>query len=272
MKIDYLILRLIRHFLPEAAARFLLKRRWIIHPGLESSNPLAAAEQYINALSEHGRTINGARVLIFGYGGRFAVAAELLKHGAAHVVLCDHFVLLDEERNLELLPEYKSYLMLENNMVRPRPEFITLVHGDIREEAIQNKISGVDVVLSTSVFEHLEDVEGVTSALSKLTSPSGVNLHFIDLRDHFFRYPFEMLTFSTVVWKYFLNPTSNLNRYRLSDYQRVFEEHFDKANIIIVGRDEQAFDRVRNRIHHEFVSGDTMKDNVTLIRVFAKNK
>ena len=51
MNIKYLALRILRHIMPEALARFLLKRRWIIRPGLESSDPSAAVEQYIKTFS-----------------------------------------------------------------------------------------------------------------------------------------------------------------------------------------------------------------------------
>jgi hypothetical protein len=270
LNLRYLFLRLLRHFMPEGVARFLLKRRWIIKPGLESSNPLAAVEQYLGALSVNGKSIQGKRVLVFGYGGRFAVGVELLKRGAAHVVLCDHFVLLDRERNLELLPAYAEYLIYENDDVKPKSEFITLLHGDIREESIQKQISEVDFVLSTSVFEHLDDVPGITRALSKLTAPQGVQLHFVDLRDHYFKLPFEMLTFSESTWRNFLNPTSNLNRYRLPDYRKVFEDNFSKVEITATSRQEDEFKKALPRIRPEFVTGDISVDAVTLIQVIAE--
>ena len=260
-----------RHFMPEWMARFLLKRRWIIRPGLESSDPFAAVEQYRAGLSTYGKSFKGKRLLVFGYGGRFAVGVELLRQGAAHVVLCDHFVLLDKERNLELLPEYADYLVTENDDVKPRSEFITLLHGDIREESIQKQIAEVDYVLSTSVYEHLDDVEGITRALARLTTPDGVHLHFVDLRDHFFKYPFEMLTFSERVWMNFLNPTSNLNRLRLTNYREVFEAYFQKVDITILERLEDEFRAVRSRIHPEFLTGDEAADSVALIHVLAES-
>ncbi len=271
MNIKYLILRLMRHFMPEAVARFLLKRRWIIRPGLESSDPSAAVEQYIKTLSVYGRSIQGKRVLVFGYGGRFAVGVELLRQGASHVVLCDHFVLMDRERNLELLPNYADYLVAENDDVMPRSEFITLLHGDIRDELIQKQISEVDYVLSTSVYEHLDDVDGITCALSKLTAAQGAQLHFVDLRDHYFKYPFEMLSFSETVWRNFLNPTSNLNRFRLSDYRKVFDSYFQKNTIDILARNESQFKAARARIRPEFITGDISVDSVTLIYVVAES-
>lgn len=271
MNLKYLTLRLMRHFMPEAVARFLLKHRWIIRPGLESSDPSAAVAQYIKTLSSYNKSIHGRRVLVFGYGGRFAVGVELLRQGASHVVLCDHFVLMDKERNLELLPDYEKYLVIDNDEVKPRSEFITLLHGDIRNDLIQKQISEVDYVLSTSVYEHLDDVDGITCALAKLTAAQGVQLHFVDLRDHYFKYPFEMLKFSQRVWKNFLNPTSNLNRFRLSDYRRVFDAYFQKNIIVVLERDEPEFETARSRIRPEFITGDVSLDSVTLIYVLAES-
>jgi hypothetical protein len=271
MKINYLILRLFRHFMPETMARFLLKRRWIIRPGLESSNPAAAVDQYVSGLKSHGRSIAGKRVLVFGYGGRFSVGVELLKQGAAHVVLCDHFVLLDRERNLELLPEYSDFLFMDDNQVKPRPEYITLLHGDICDTAIQNQISQVDLVLSISVFEHLDGVDAITRALAALTSPTGAQLHYVDLRDHYFKYPFEMLAYSSGVWKNLLNPTSNLNRLRLWDYRRIFETYFNKVNILVYASQNVEFEAARKRIRPEYISGDSAEDAATLICVYVES-
>ena len=257
--------------MPEAVARFLLKRRWIIRPGLESSDPYTAVEQYIKTLSAFDRSIQGKRVLVFGYGGRFAVGVELLRKGASHVVLCDHFVLMDRERNLELLSNYGDYLVVENDGVTPRPEFITLLQGDIRDDVIQKQISEVDYVLSTSVYEHLDDVGGITHALAKLTAAQGAHLHFVDLRDHYFKYPFEMLTFSETVWRKFLNPTSNLNRFRLPDYRKVFDSYFQKNTIFVLEQNESEFEAARARIRPEFLTADTSGDCVTLIYILAES-
>lgn len=270
MNIKYLVLRFLRHFMPEGLARFLLKRRWLIQPGLESSDPFSAIERYVEILSLNGVTIQGKRVLVFGYGGRFAVGVDLLRRGAAHIVLCDHFVLLDHERNRELLSAYGYYLKLEQDKVRPRSEFITLLHGDIREDQIQRQIEQVDIVLSTSVYEHLGDVAGITKALAKLTVPQGVHLHFVDLRDHYFKYPFEMLKYSENMWRNFLNPTSNLNRFRVNDYQCVFDASFQQANITVLERLMDEFNKVKGKIRSEFKTGEDAMDAVTLIHVIAR--
>lgn len=270
MNLQYLALRLTRHFMPEALARFLLKRRWIIRPGIESSDPIAAVDQYVAGLSAYGKSIQGKNILVFGYGGRFATGAELLRRGAAHVTLCDHFVALDNERNLQLLPAYAEYLMLENEEVKPRAEFISLLHGDICDAFIQKQIAQVDYVLSASVYEHLDGVDEITRALANLTAARGAQLHFIDLRDHYFKYPFEMLSYSAQVWKNFLNPSSNLNRLRVKDYQKIFDAYFENININVLQRQEDEFKKARARIRPEFLTGDEAVDSVTLISVFAE--
>jgi len=269
LNLPYLIPRVFRHFMPESVARFLLKRRWIIRPGLESSDPAAAAARYAETLSGRGAALRGRRVLVFGYGGRFAVGVELLKHGASHAVLCDHVESLDKERNLELLPAYADYLVIENGEVKPRREFITLLHGDITDKTIQSQIAQVDCVLSTSVYEHLDGVEAITCALASLTKPNGVHIHFVDLRDHYFKYPFEMLRFSESTWRNWLNPSSHHNRYRLWDYRRAFEESFGMVEIDVLVRDEEAFRKLQPHIRPEFISGKMEDDSVTSIRVIA---
>ena len=269
MNLRYLAPRLFRHFMPESLARLLLKRRWIIRPGLESSDPVAAVVRYVEILSARGLALAGKRIFVFGYGGRFAVGVELLKQGAAHVVLCDHVEALDRERNLELLPAYGDYLVMENDEVRPRGEFITLLHGDICDRSVQDRISLVDCILSSSVYEHLDGVEAITRALATITKPDGVHIHYVDLRDHFFQYPFEMLRFSESTWRNWLNPTSHHNRYRLWDYRKAFEDSFENVEIEVRARDEEAFRKLMPRIRPEFISGNIEDDSVTLIRVIA---
>ena len=71
-------------------------------------------------------------------------------------------VILEE---LKMEVDNPEYLIHENDDVKPKPEFITLLHGDIREASIQKQISEVDFVLSTSVFEHLDDFDFLTFTL-----------------------------------------------------------------------------------------------------------
>jgi hypothetical protein len=270
MHIDYLVLRTIRHILPSSVVRQLLRRGLVIRPGLETSDPQSAVERYITALAEYGRSPVGQRVMIFGYGGRYGVACGLLARGARHVTLCDRFAPPDDRGNLELLSKYGEFLGMEGNCAMPRREFITLSNDDIRAEADREVLPEQDLILSSSVYEHLNDPEGVTSALRRLTSSDGAHLHFIDLRDHYFKYPFEMLCYDEPAWQKWLNPGSNLNRLRYPDYQGIFKRYFERVEITNLTHDPQAFARASGRIRPEFLTGDPEIDTLTTIQVFSE--
>jgi hypothetical protein len=265
----YLLPRLVRHFLPEKLVRALLLRNIIIQSGLETNNPFGAIQRYVDVLSKHGCSLQGKRVLVFGYGGRFDIGFGILKQGAAHVILCDKYAPPDEPHNRRLFAAESQYFTIESRGLRPRPEWMTLLESDIREVQTSGKIEPVDIVISSSVYEHLEDVKGITRALAGLTKPDGIQIHYVDLRDHFFKYPFEMLRFSESTWRRWLNPSSNHNRYRLWDYRRVFETCFENVEIEILSREEEAFRKVLPHLRPEFVSGNLEDDAVGLIQVVA---
>jgi hypothetical protein len=266
----YLLARLARHFMPDTLARSLLRRNLIIHPGLETSDPQAAASRYGEVLASAGYPLSGKRVLIFGYGGNFALGCMLLRQGAGQVVLCDRYAPPDHLRNTQLLAEFADYLRQDGEQVFPRGENITLLQADIRQVS-PDDLAAVDYVFTTSVYEHLDDVEGITRALAALTHTGGTHLHYIDLRDHYFKYPFEMLTFSESTWRHWLNPTSNLNRLRLPDYQRIFNRYFHQVEIQVLASDPVSYQQVQARIRQEFKTGDAQVDAVTLIQVRASH-
>jgi hypothetical protein len=266
LNFPYLIPRVIRHFLPERIVRFLLLRSLVIEPGLETRNPQAAVQRYVDILTERGDSLKGKRVMVFGYGGRFDIGVGLLESGADSVVLCEKYAPPDDAHNRNLLPQYETHLLLNGELVRPRNERITLLEADIREVKPAD-LAPVDLIISNSVYEHLDDVEGITHALAALTKPDGLHIHFVDLRDHFFKYPFEMLAYSKQTWYGWLNPSSNHNRYRVWEYRRAFEASFKSVELTVLQRNEIEFQKARPRIRPEFLSGSTEDDSVELIRV-----
>ena len=269
MNLPYLIPRLIRHFMPERLVRTLLLRNLVIQSGLETNNPSAAIQRYTEVLSEHGTSFEGKRVLVFGYGGRFDIGFGILKEGAAHVILCDKYAPPDENHNRERFAAEQKYFAVQSEGLRPRPEWMSLLEADIREVHAGQTIQPVDIVISSSVYEHLDDVEGITRALAGLTRPNGIQLHYVDLRDHFFKYPFEMLRFSESVWRGWLNPSTQHNRYRLWEYRRVFKSCFENVEIEILTREEEAFRKALPHLRPEFVSGNLDEDAVGTIQVVA---
>jgi hypothetical protein len=269
LNLPYLIPRLIRHFLPEKLVRTLLLRNIIIHPGLETDNPIAAVKRYVDVLAARGLSLKGKCVLVFGYGGRFDIGFGLLKEGAAHVILCDKYAPPDEAHNRRMFSSEEKYFLVEDKGLRPRPEWITLLEADIRDVNVTRTIEPVDFVISSSVYEHVDDVEGITRALAGLTKADGLQIHYVDLRDHFFKYPFEMLRFSESTWRRWLNPSTNHNRYRLWEYRDAFRACFEEVEIKVLTREEEAFRKLLPRIRPEFVSGRMDEDAVGVILVIA---
>ena len=269
MHIDYLFLRLVRHFMPSSLVRFFLQNEIIIRPGLETRDPSAAIKQYQEKLAQTGQSCDGKRIMVFGYGGNFAIGCMLIDVGAEHVVLSDKFAPPDNRINAGLLSKYGDYLDQIDGQVMPKGEYITILQGDVRQVASHPGTPKMDLILSRSVYEHLDEVDDITRALAILTKPTGSQIHFIDLRDHYFKYPFEMLTISEKAWNTWFNPTSNLNRLRYTDYQYIFERYFDKVQATILERDPEAFEKARPLIHPEFLTGDPGIDSATQIVIIA---
>jgi hypothetical protein len=78
-----------------------------------------------------------------------------------------------------------------------------------------------------------------------------------------------MLKYPVNVWQNFLNPTSNLNRFRLNDYQRIFDENFQQVKITVLERLLEEFHRVKEQVRPEFKTGDDAVDAVALMVVIA---
>jgi len=271
LNLPYLIPRILRHFMPEKLVRALLLRNIVIRSGLETNDPLAAVQRYIQVFSEYGLSLKDKRVMVFGYGGRFDIGFGLLKAGASHVLLCDKYALADEVHNRRLFEGEEKYFALENGRLRPRPEWMTLLESDIRDFHVNSDSEKMDFVMSSSVYEHVDDVEGITRALASLTKTSGTRIHFVDLRDHFFKYPFEMLRFSESTWRRWLNPSSNHNRYRLWNYRSAFETCFERVEIKILDREEAAFRTLLPYIRPEFISNNMDENFASLILVIASS-
>jgi len=271
MHFSYIVLRFIRHFMPEQAADWMKKRHFIIKAGVETMDPQIAVDRYVEYFKQAGISFKDKTVMIFGYGGNISTGCEFLKRGAKQMILCERAGLPFTKITMDIVNRYPDFFTItgENEAV-PKPEYIYIVHDDIRVIADQKKIDPVDLVLSTSVFEHLDDVEGITRALSLLTANRGKQVHFVDLRDHYFKYPFEMLTFSKRTWESFLNPTSNLNRFRVLQYEEVFKKYFSKVKVMITESNIEAFTKAKPRIRKEFLSGDDQRDSTTRIIIEAE--
>lgn len=269
MFFKYTLPRLIRRFIPTSVFRLLLHRQWFLLSGAETRIPHFAFERYLRTILAAGYTLKDKRVMVFGYGGTYTLGCMLLQAGAAHVLLCDKYSSPDDHYNKDLLPEFSQYLAQDAGRIIPDPQYLTILRVDVRQLAQSITLQPVDLVFSSSVLEHLDDVDHTIQALAAITHPDGLNLHFINLQDHLFRYPFQMLTYSEESWRKWLNPPSNLNRFRVPAYLSVFEKHFGCVDSAITQRDLKAFEQIRPYIRPEFLTGDDQVDSATRLQVLA---
>ena len=268
----YLVPRLVRHFMPEQLADWMKKKHLIIQAGLETMEPQAAVDQYLNYFDQAGIELKSKKVMIFGYGGNLLTGCEFLQGGANQIIFFERQGYPLPKFTMSLVNRYPDFFSkASENEIQPNPKYIHIIHEDIRNALLQQKIGKVDLILSASVFEHLDDIDNITHALSSLTAQNGKQVHFVDMRDHFFKYPFEMLTFSEKVWKNFLNPTSNLNRFRIPQYEAVFHKYFSNVKIEITESNIEAFCKIKTKIRKEFLSGNDHIDAATRMIIEADN-
>ena len=270
MNIPYISARIIRRSMPKRLVDFLRNRSIIFKPGIETANPAEAAEIQSSLLQSFGRSIEKSSIAVFGYGGSFGLAAQLLSKGASRVSLIDLHENLNDIANRSAYSKHPEYFNKQNGRVIPNPNFISVHHGDILDDPPE--IEPVDLLLSSSVLEHIPDLAAIIKTLNTLIKPDGAQLHRVDLGDHVKNYPFEMLTYSETMWKKFLNPPSNLNRLRLWDYENVFNTLFSKVELNIEGRNLEAFRNCKSDILLEFLSGSDENDSVIGISIYAAEK
>jgi len=271
MSLNYILPRVVRHFLPERVVSFLLEKQWVIKPGLETESPHLAVQHYQEKLAKNHLSLQDKKVMVFGYGGNILIGCLLLQAGAKQIILCERQDFINHTNIRPIAHQYPAYFREQNGVTVPNHDHIRMLHADIRQSEIQDSIIPIDLVLSSSVLEHLEQPTEMIAALSKLTAVSGSQLHFIDLRDHYFKYPFEMLCYSSSTWQKWLDPTSHLNRLRISDYQETFSAYFKNVKIELDAKAPMEFQQVKSRIRPEFLSGDDELDSTTQICLLASH-
>lgn len=268
-RLHYWCMRLIRRSIPQAAVEWMLDRGVLLKPGLDTRAPRESVEQLQESCNRLGMPLAGQVVCVVGYGGSFGIALALLDAGVRHVVLQDPFAPLRQARIRQIdRRRLEQYFHHCDGEWHPDPQRITIVR-EFLDVYVRNHPASADIVFSSSVLEHVDDVERLVGACRELTRPGGVNVHAVDLRDHYFRYPFEMLCYERSTWKRWLD-SCGLNRLRFADYQTTFTRHFPEHRLIVTQALPEEFQQAKTRIRAEFLTGDDEIDGVGTIRVEAR--
>jgi SAM-dependent methyltransferase len=252
--------------MPQAIVEWMLTNEVVIRPGHETRRPESALSRY-QELASVRLPIAGSRILVFGYRGTYGIALSLLEQGAAHVYLHDPYASVRHGLNRRLPQErMQRFFAPGNGNWIPDPRYVTILTDQLPDVAA-SLADTVDLMLSNSVFEHVEDVPANIEACAAITKPGSYNLHLIDLRDHFFKYPFEMLRYSEDAWRSWFNASNNLNRWRFKEYEACFLDAFRNCKVRPRTVLTDQFDAMRDSIRREFLTGDDQIDAVGLMLV-----
>ncbi|NTV65757.1 MAG: methyltransferase domain-containing protein [Oscillochloris sp.] len=171
-------------------------------------------------LTRSGLSLAGKHVVEIGSGRYARMALRMLKAGARRVTLIDLYaVSLDHQEQAATLQADCASLGLSWEDVRSR---VRVIQGDLLALPPGALDEPADLVVSNAVLEHVRDPQAIYRSCYDLLRAGGATYHMVDLRDHnfHFRYPFEMLTYSDMVWKHCLDLHGgfHVNRWRAHEH------------------------------------------------------
>ena len=232
-QLEYTVLRLVRRWLltDRLIERFAAHLPYV-EENVGTSDPEAVASKWQKAAERTGLSLAGARIAELGSGRGFETGQVLLKVGAL------------------------SWTGIEPNRVSEDPP-APLRHVNWAGELDAGK---TDLILSHSVLEHIRQPDPLLADLRRALAPDGAMIHVVDYRDHFFKYPYQFLTFSEDAWRRWLDP-GDLPRWRLYDHVAWFEQAGWNVQILDEERDAPAFERIKDRLRPPF---DDAPDSVAV--------
>ena len=269
MNISYVLKRAVRRHIPEAwffPLMTLLKRS-----NLSEVSPEEALSELSRRLDSIGVDLADKHILEVG-SGRFArVALQMMRAGANRVTLVDLYaVALNDPKHRSLLLRdcTEMDLNIDDAMAR-----IRVFGGDISSLPVAVSNPKADIVTSSAVLEHTRDPQRVLASCWEWLRPGGVTTHVIDLRDHVFESPFEMLTFPDRTWDRWLTPKGgfHLNRWRLPDYLDAMQQvGFENIQYEVLDRDRVALRTILPRLNERFRGIDEDELSVLSVHVWAE--
>jgi len=219
-------------------------------------------ERYSEMLAKHQIVYKDKIIMDVGSGDNYYHAYFFIKNGAKKFILCEPFAdyLLDSV----VLEKRGEILLGKKKFQEDRSVFENIsVVSDHLEKLKHLDDSSVDIIISTSVFEHIDNVEKCIKECQRVLKSGGVMIHQIDIRDHAdFEEPFNYLGYSSWNWRWLrTNSFVYTNRRRSKDFLDSLRRN--KFTILQAEEDRQAFGAVK--INREF--GDYTQDELEVIRL-----
>jgi SAM-dependent methyltransferase len=252
---EYVFLGLVRRYVPKKVLFAIMECRG--DGSMEEGSPHDCLGTWTDQFNKRGLSFAGKHVLEIGSGRYARFALQMLAAGAKRVTLIDLYAVpLTEPAHRSMLLKDCSSLGLNYDDAFSR---IDMARGDITRLPSPTPSKQVDLAISHSVLEHVENPQAVLASCFKWLKPGGITYHMVDLRDHNlrFQHPFEMLTFSDQFWSRWLDLRGgfHLNRWRVPDYlHAAHESGFVNVGYEILLKDEAALKAILPRLQCRFRS------------------
>jgi hypothetical protein len=258
--VEYVSLRLIRKF-------FFTERllttigSWVPYyrTNYNQFNPGAIVDKYERKCRSNGYELQGQVVLELGAGATNSTCYELSARKCETVYAFEPYAHFHDVTDRKLLASISRIHAEDSKVIANRVHRIN--------DLTQISHRTVDIIFSNSVLEHVHDPDTLFETISGYMSESSIMIHFVDYRDHFFKYPYHFLLFSKKTWERWLNP-GDLYRWRLGDHRRLLARAGYSVKIDDIKRDTEQFVKIKNRISSD-LNADDPDINVTECTIIA---
>jgi hypothetical protein len=210
--------------------------------GSEPASPAEIAAYFRSCFDEYFRAagirpeaipafLDGKHVLEYGPGDVPAVAMLMVAHGAESVVCVDRFPLLAlSPTNVEVL---RGLLQGLDGERRRRGESCFASSGDpssglsprirylIRRSGLSGLQGAVDLIVSRSVLEHVDDLAATFADMFAALRVDGLAIHKVDLKSHGLHgsNSLDFLTWPRGLWTLMFSNKGAPNRWRIDRHR-----------------------------------------------------
>ena len=256
--LEYIPLRLLRKFVLRDA---LLLRFGAFFPyyrvNLNQADPIRLVDDYSRHLAHCGFQPQGRRILEIGVGRTNSVAYEMsARFAPSEVMALEPFVEFSPAEDARLLARIADQNRCPEGNLSARVRRIREL-GEIPDGSI-------DLILSNSVLEHVNDPGALFTGLRRVLAAGGAMLHLVDYRDHFFKYPYHFLQFRKADWNRWLNP-GDLPVWRIYDHLEQLERCGFSVSVLEETRDSIAYEKVAAYVSPAYRQGDERLQTATAV-------
>jgi len=188
-----------------------------------------------NHYCHKGLNFKDKTVLELGAGNQIYTALFFIHEGAKKVILVDPKIDFDQQARDKAIEDFMIFKKSSNNI----SDFLDKIEFHPGLESLpQEYISGIDLICSYTVLEHIKDLRSMFLMCKKLINQTGSIFHEVDLTDliyHFFnrykrlkslwlkRMAFH-LRYSNKMFSVLNDNKCYMNRKMLPDYLKIIEQ------------------------------------------------